>query len=70
MAFGLSSCGKSDSGGGTSGGVKQASGMEGAAQDAALAEVKKHWSKGADGLDHRSKFGDFVCSSSFYQGNA
>ncbi len=49
MAFALSSCGKSDSGSGTSGGGKQASGMEGAAQDAALAEVKKHWSKGADG---------------------
>ena len=37
MAFGLSSCGKSDSGGGTSGGAKQASGIEGAAQDAATA---------------------------------
>ena len=49
MAFGLSSCGKPDSGGGTSGGTKQSSGMERAAQDAALAEVKKHWSKGADG---------------------
>ena len=48
MAFALSSCGKSDSGGGTSGGAKQVSGMEGAAQDAALAEVKKHWSKAAD----------------------
>src|SRR5205814_247872 len=42
MAFGLPGCGKSDSGGGTSGGSKQASGMERAAQDAALAEVKKH----------------------------
>jgi len=49
IAFGLSSCGKSESGGGTSGGAKQAPGMEGAAQDAALAEVKKHWSKAADG---------------------
>jgi hypothetical protein len=49
MAFALSGCGKSDSGGGTSSGTKQASAMGGAAQDAALAEVKKHWSKGADG---------------------
>jgi hypothetical protein len=49
MAFALSGCGKSDSGGGTSGGTKQASAMGGAAQDAALAEVKKHWCKGADG---------------------
>jgi len=48
-AFALSGCGKSDSGGGTSSGAKQASGMEGAAQDAAFAEVKKHWSKAADG---------------------
>jgi hypothetical protein len=48
-AFALSSCGKSDSGSGTSDGGKQASGMERAAEDAALAEVKKHWSKAADG---------------------
>jgi hypothetical protein len=49
VALGSSSCDKSDSCGGTSSGAKQASGMEGAAQDAALAEVKKHWSKAADG---------------------
>jgi hypothetical protein len=66
MAFGLSSCRKSDSGSGTSGGAKEASGIDGAAQDAALAKVKKHWSKGANGLNHRWKFGDFVCASSFY----
>jgi len=49
MAFGLPGCGKSESGGGASGGAGQASGMERAAQDAALTEVKKHWSKAADG---------------------
>jgi len=48
MAFGLSGCGKSDSGG-TGGASGQASGMERAAQDAALTEVKKHWSKGSEG---------------------
>ena len=48
MALGLPGCGKSDSGG-TSGGARQASGMEKAAQDAALAEVKKHWIKQSDG---------------------
>jgi hypothetical protein len=48
IAFGLPGCGKSDSGG-AGGGVGQASGMERAAEDAALAEVKKHWSKGGDG---------------------
>jgi hypothetical protein len=48
MAFGLSGCGKSDSGG-TSGSAGQASGMEKAAQDAALAEVKKHWIKQSEG---------------------
>ena len=47
-AVGLSGCGKSDSGG-TSGGARQASGMEKAAQDAALAEVKKHWIKQSEG---------------------
>jgi hypothetical protein len=47
-AVGLSGCGKSDSGG-TSGSAGQASGMEKAAQDAALAEVKKHWTKQSDG---------------------
>ena len=49
VALGLFNCSKSDSSGGTSGRAKQASGMERAAQDAALAEVKKHWSKAADG---------------------
>jgi hypothetical protein len=47
-AVGLSGCGKSDSGG-TSGSAGQASGIEKAAQDAALAEVKKHWIKGSEG---------------------
>ena len=47
-AVGLSGCGKSDSGG-TSGSAGQASGIEKAAQDAALAEVKKHWIKQSDG---------------------
>jgi hypothetical protein len=48
MAFGLSGCSKSDSGG-TSGNARQVSGMEKAAQDAALAEVKKHWMKQSEG---------------------
>jgi hypothetical protein len=48
VVFGLSGCGKSDSGG-TGGANAQTSGMERAAQDAALAEVKKHWIKGSEG---------------------
>ncbi|PYK42371.1 MAG: hypothetical protein DME46_11040 [Verrucomicrobia bacterium] len=48
MAAGLASCGKSDSGG-TGSGAGQSSGTERAAADAALAEVKKHWTKGAEG---------------------
>ncbi len=47
-AVGLSGCGKSDSGG-TGGSAGQASGMEKAAQDAALAQVKKHWIKQSEG---------------------
>ena len=51
VAVGLAGCGKSGSAdsGGTGGSSGQASGMERAAQDAALAEVKKHWSKAAEG---------------------
>jgi hypothetical protein len=50
-ALGLAGCGKSGSAdsGGTGGSSGQASGMERAAQDAALAEVKKHWIKGSEG---------------------
>jgi len=50
MAVGLAGCGKSNSAGaGGSGGSGRASGMEPAAQDAALAEVKKHWIKTPEG---------------------
>ena len=51
IALGLPGCGKSGSAdsGGTGGSSGQASGMERAAQDAALAEVKKHWIKGSEG---------------------
>jgi hypothetical protein len=51
MALGSLGCGKSDSAdsGGTGGAAAQVSGMERAAQDAALAEVMKHWSKGPEG---------------------
>lgn len=41
-------CSKSDSAD-SGGAAAQASGMEREAQDAALAEVKKHWSKGTEG---------------------
>jgi hypothetical protein len=51
MALGTLSCGKSDSAdsGGTRGAAAQVSGIERAAQEAALAEVMKHWSKAPDG---------------------
>ena len=47
MILGLVGCGKSDSAGG--GGGRQASGMEKAAQENAMAEVKKHWTKQSEG---------------------
>ena len=51
IALGLAGCGKSGSAdsGGTGGSSGQVSGMERAAQDAALTEVKKHWIKGSEG---------------------
>ena len=50
MAVGLADRGKSNSAGsGGSGGSGQASDMEPGAQDAAVAEVKKHWIKTAEG---------------------
>jgi hypothetical protein len=51
VAFGLCSCGKSNSAnsGGNGGSTAQPSGMERAAQDAAFAEVKKHWIKTSEG---------------------
>ena len=51
MALGSLGCGKSDSAdsGGTRGAAAQVSGIERAAQEAALAEVMKHWSKAPDG---------------------
>jgi hypothetical protein len=51
VAFGLCGCGKSNSAGlgGNGGGAGEASGMERAAQDAALVEVKKHWIKTPEG---------------------
>ncbi len=48
MALGTLSCGKSESGG-TRGAAAQVSGMERAAQEAALAEVMKHWVKAPEG---------------------
>jgi hypothetical protein len=48
IAVGLPGCSKSDSAD-SDGAAAQASGMEREAQDAALAEVKKHWSKGTEG---------------------
>ena len=50
IALGSLGCGKSDSAdSGTGGAATQVSGMERAAQDAALAEVMKHWIKGPEG---------------------
>src|SRR5438132_8598950 len=51
MALGTLSCGKSDSAdsGGTHGAAAQVSGMERPAQEAALAEVRKHWVKAPEG---------------------
>ena len=48
IALGSPGCSKSDSAD-SGGAAGQASGMEREAQDAALAEVKKHWSKGPEG---------------------
>lgn len=48
MAFVSPGCSKSDSAD-SGGAAAQASGMEREAQDAALVEVKKHWSKGTEG---------------------
>ena len=45
MVLGTLSCGKSESGGAAA----KASGLEREAQNAALAEVMKHWSKAPDG---------------------
>jgi hypothetical protein len=51
VAAGLASCGKSNSGGsgGNGNAAGQASGIDRAAQDAALTEVKKHWAKTPEG---------------------
>lgn len=48
LAIGLAACGKSNSAG-SDGAGRPASGMDQAAQDAALAEVKKHWTKASEG---------------------
>ena len=48
MALGTLSCGKSESGR-PGGAAAQVSGLEREAQNAALAEVTKHWSKAPDG---------------------
>ena len=48
MALGTLSCGKSESGG-PRGAAAKVSGLEREAQNAALAEVMKHWSKAPDG---------------------
>src|SRR2546430_1798045 len=48
MALGTLSCGKSESGR-PGGAAAQVSGLEREAQNAALAEVMKHWSKAPDG---------------------
>jgi len=48
MVLASPGCSKSDSAD-SGGAAAQASGMEREAQDAALAEVKKHWSKGTEG---------------------
>jgi hypothetical protein len=62
LVWALPGCGKSGSGDGTS---SAASGMESEAQNAAMAEIQKHWSKGADGWTTALKEGSGMAPISF-----